>query len=112
MMLPFTVTLTKGEKVWIPTQDAGGDFTACSIHAEAENGSWSSGVVTVKKANGQNLAPVDINGSPVTISADGMKELAGTDWFKAGWLVLDVTTDGSAALVRGVVVLKRLGFSV
>lgn len=103
--------LTANNKLVIDLAEFPIDVDACSIQS---TGTFSSGVITVKKANSLAGSPVDINGSPVTISAAGVKELTGSDWFKARYLVLEATT--AASPTTTIVVLdfafKKLGFSI
>lgn len=107
----FTIDMTAlgtSEKVFIPV----GNADACSIQTHNPEGTtFNSGVLTVKKCNMKTGLPVDINASPVTITAPGVKELDSSDFYKTAYLVLECTTAASArTIIQGVVALKKLGF--
>lgn len=112
MTIVYPLRLTLGEKLWIPTTDGGVTFDSCSIQALAQEGDFDSGVITVKKSNDHSMAPVA--SGAVTITATGtLTELTGSNWFKAEYIVLDVTTSATGArTVQLAVTMKKLGFSV
>ena len=108
-MTPETYVLdltAKSNNVRIELPDG---VDAISIHAKANGATWSSGVITLKKSNHPDMIPVTINGTPVTLTADGFTELAKADWIKAGFLVPEVTTAASGIIVTLAICLKRIG---
>ena len=112
---PQNFRLISGENWIVPTADKGIDYDSCSIQTHApEDADFNSGVITVKKANiNSHGAFVDINGTPVTITAPGVKELALADWIKAAYLKFECTTSGTAPReIQIAVCFKKLGFSV
>lgn len=94
--------------VVIPLEQGGVAFDSCSIQAEGSE-AFSTGVVTLKKTNDKSMAPVNINGTPVTIAAVGLTELVKADWIKAGFLVPEVTTAQAGLTVTLAVCLKHIG---
>lgn len=104
MTLPGTSSL-----MYIPTGD---NWDCASIQTEALDATtFNSGVITVRKTNDITMTPVDLDSTPITITAPGMKELVGSTWHKAGYLVLVVTTAASSrTIVKVSVSLRNLGY--
>ena len=118
MIFNQDLNLTLGEKVG-PIPLAGSDgigWDAVSVQTHNPGAAtFDSGVVTLKKSNIPDYATaVDLNVTPVTITAPGVKELAIADYGKAAFLWLDVTTQAAsnATRIKVAVSLKRLGFSL
>lgn len=110
-LMTGTLRLTKNNKLFIPTRAVNGDFDNITLHFEVEGSSWNSGVITVKKANTDNMAAVDTSTPATTISADGFTTLTGGDWYGAALIVLDVTTEASpnTTKVRYAINRARIG---
>ena len=89
-------------------------FDAISVMAKMIQGStFDSGVITFKKANCINGDLEDLNATPVTMSAAGIKDLALADFAKTQFIVAKVTTASTgAARVELVFDLNTLGFSL
>lgn len=69
---------------------------------------FATGVLTIGKANLLDVPPTALS-TPQTITAPGYIEIGGTDWCKATYLTLQVTTAASSARsVTGVLQLKSL----
>lgn len=103
--------LKLSNKIWMDIPEG---VNAISIWSHNGVG-WDSGAITVKKANAKDLgSPVDINSTPVTISGNGLKELAFADFAKAAFLCLDVTTPATSTntIVDIAICMKRFAFLV
>lgn len=112
---PQNFRLVVGENLIVPTSDKGIDYDACSITTHApEDADFNSGVITVKKSNiNTHGSFVDINVTPVTITAPGVKELALADWGKVAFLKLECTTAGTAPReIQVSICFRKLGFSL
>lgn len=114
MVKNYELYLMNGNKVWIDlVRGDGVPYDAISIHTHNPQGTtFDSGVITIKKANSKTGLPAAV-ASAATITAPGVKELVLTDYDRAAYLVLDVTTASTGTVLLNVAVsLKKFGFPI